>query len=429
MSHPAARSSPVIVVGAGAAGLMAAIFAARSGRRVLLLERTRDGGRKILISGGGRCNILPSLLEPSRFVSDSSPHALRKILRSWPLEGQKRFFEEEAGIPLVLEPETGKIFPAAGRARLVRDRLVLLAERLGVEIRFESLVTGLDPPAGGESWSVRVDHGGTLRAAAVILASGGLSVPATGSDGIGLELAIRLGHTVHETYPALTPLVADPPVHAPLSGVSLNVVLTAPAGRHKVVSRGGFLFTHRGYSGPAVLDISHVAVRSRMSGGARQPILVQWTDRDAAGWESLFREKGGRAGTLLRRVLPESLARALLAEAGVEPERSLSQLRREERKRLVEILVRYPLPWSGDEGYKKAEVTGGGVALEEVVPRTLESRIHRGLFFCGEILDVFGPIGGHNFAWAWVTGRSAGIGAAEDRSGAGAAEEEGGGEN
>ena len=197
MSHPAARSSPVIVVGAGAAGLMAAIFAARSGRRVLLLERNPNGGRKILISGGGRCNILPSLLEPSRFVSDSSPHALRKILRSWPLEGQKRFFEEEAGIPLVLEPETGKIFPAAGRARLVRDRLVLLAERLGVEIRFESLVTGLDPPAGGESWSVRVDHGGTLRAAAVILASGGLSVPATGSDGIGLELAIRLGHTVH----------------------------------------------------------------------------------------------------------------------------------------------------------------------------------------------------------------------------------------
>ena len=271
---------------------------------------------------------------------------------------------------------------------------------------------------------MRLDGGGTLRAAAVILATGGLSVPATGSDGTGLELAARLGHTVHETYPALTPLVADPPVHTSLSGVSLEVILTVPAGKHRVLSRGGFLFTHRGYSGPAVLDISHLAVRSRMSGGERQPILVQWTDRDAAGWESLFREKGGRAGTLLRRHLPDRLARALLAETGVEPERSLSHLRREERRRLVEVLVRYPLPWSGDEGYGRAEVTGGGVALEEVVPRTLESRIHPGLFFCGEILDVFGPIGGHNFAWAWVTGRSAGIGAAENRSGAAATEEE-----
>ena len=428
MSHPASRTSPVVVVGAGAAGLMAAIFAARSGCRVLVLERTPDGGRKILISGGGRCNILPSLLEPSRFVSDSSPHALRKILLSWPLEGQKRFFEEEAGIPLALEPETGKIFPAAGGARLVRDRLVLLARRLGVEIRFGSLVTGLDPPRGGESWSVRVEPGGALRAAAVILASGGLSIPETGSDGIGLDLAIRLGHAVHETYPALTPLVADPAVHAHLAGVSLSVVLTAAAGRRRVVSRGGFLFTHRGYSGPAVLDISHLAARSIRSGGARQPILAQWTDRDAAGWEGLFREKGGRVGALLRRHLPERLAWALLAEAGVGPERSLSHLLRDERKRLVEILVRYPLPWSGDEGYGKAEATGGGVALEEVVPRTLESRIHRGLFFCGEILDAVGPIGGHNFAWAWVTGRSAGIGAGEGRSGAGARGEEKGGE-
>ena len=138
---------------------------------------------------------------------------------------------------------------------------------------------------------------------------------------------------------------------------------------------------------------------------------MQWTGSDAADWESLFREKAGRVGTLLGRHLPARLARVLLAEAGVGPERSLSHLLREERNRLIELLVRYPLPWSGDEGYGKAEVTGGGVALEEIVPRTLESRLHRGLFFCGEILDVFGPIGGHNFAWAWVTGRSAGIGA------------------
>jgi predicted Rossmann fold flavoprotein len=407
----------VVVVGAGAAGLMAAIFAGGSRRRVLLLERTPGGGRKILISGGGRCNILPSRLEPSRFVSDSSPHTLRKILLSWPLAAQKRFFEEEAGIPLVLEPETGKFFPASGQAREVRERLVSLAGRAGAEIRFGSLVTGLDPPAGKGPWRVRLRDGDPIRAAAVILASGGLSVPGTGSDGMGLEIARRLGHTVRETYPALTPLVADPPLHAPLSGVSVNVILTAPEGKRRHVARGGFLFTHRGYSGPAVLDISHLATRSRGAGGARQPIFVQWTDLDASGWDSLLREGAGRAGALLRRRLPDRLARALLAEAAVDPERSLSQLLRDERRRLVEILARYPLPWSGDEGYRKAEVTGGGVALEEVDPRSLESRIHGGLFLCGEILDVFGPIGGHNFAWAWITGRAAGVGAAREGTG------------
>ncbi len=397
---------------------MAAIFAARRGGRVLVLERTPDGGRKILVSGGGRCNILPFLLDPSRFVTGSSPHLLRKILLSWPLEEQKRFFEEEAGIPLVLEPETGKFFPAAGGGRLVRDRLLLLARRLGAEIRFGSLVRDLEPSAGGGAWSVRLGQGERLRAEAVILASGGLSAPGTGSDGIGLELAKRLGHAVRETYPALTPLLADPPVHAPLAGVSLGVTLTAPGAGRKAVSRGGFLFTHRGYSGPAVLDISHLAVRSLGADGPAQSVLVQWSERDEAGWEEIFRQGRGRAGAALRRHLPQSLARTLLAEAGVEPERSLSHLRREERRRLVEILVRYRLPWSGHEGYTAAEVTGGGVALEEVATRTLESRIHPGLFFCGEILDAFGPIGGHNFAWAWVTGRLAGNGTAEGRAGA-----------
>ena len=395
---------PIVVVGAGAAGLLAAIFAAGQGRRVVLLERTKDGGRKILISGGGRCNILPSELDPSRYVTASSPATMRNILRSWPLDGQRRFFEEELGLTLVLEPETGKLFPATNRARDVRDGLVSLARRRGAEVRFDSKVT--DVTRAGDALRVDVDGGEALAAAAVILTTGGLSVPATGSDGIGLAIARRLGHTVNETYPALTPLTADPPVHAPLAGISPVVTIEAPG--QKFRTTGGFLFTHRGYSGPSVLDVSHLAVRSRLC-GEHQPVVVQWTDLDTAAWEAIFSRGGtGTVANVVRRHLPERLANALLVEAGVPDDRTLSHLGRDERKRLVTLLARYPLPWTGDEGYRKAEVTGGGVALGEIDPRTMESRLHPGLYLAGEILDAFGPIGGYNFVWAWVTGRAAG---------------------
>ncbi|HEU0076364.1 MAG TPA: aminoacetone oxidase family FAD-binding enzyme, partial [Longimicrobiaceae bacterium] len=255
--------------------------------------------------------------------------------------------------------------------------------------------------------------GEPIAAAAVVIATGGLSVPATGSDGTGLRIVRQLGHTLHDTYPALTPLTADPPAHAHLAGVSGSVVIEAPVGKSRFRTGGGFLFTHRGYSGPAVLNVSHLAVRSRMAGGPRQPVLVQWAELDAAGWERALLDKApGTVLSLLRRHLTTRLADALAAEARVEPGRTLAQLRRDERTRLVELLARDPLPWTGDEGYKKAEVTGGGVPLAEVDPRTLESRVVPGLFLCGEILDAFGPIGGYNFLWAWSTGRLAGTGAA-----------------
>jgi hypothetical protein len=381
---------------------VAAIFAASSSRRVLLLERTRDGGRKILVSGGGRCNILPSALQPQRFVTDSSPNTLKKILLSWPLAEQRRFFEEEVGIPLALEEETGKLFPVSNRARDVRDGLLRLASRRGVETVFDSIVEDVYPSDG--AWILRLQEARVIRASAVILATGGLSLPGTGSDGTGLRIARRLGHTVHETYPALTPLTADPPRHASLAGISLEVNLEAPLRKGRFETRGGFLFTHRGYSGPAILDASHLAVRSRV------PLYIGWTPIGPEEWDQRLREGTGAVAAPLRRALPDRLAETLLSEAGVDPARPLPQLRREERRRLVDLLTRYPLPWTGDGGYQKAEVTGGGVALSEVDPRTLESRLHPGLFLCGEILDAFGPIGGHNFAWAWATGRAAGLG-------------------
>ena len=193
-----------------------------------------------------------------------------------------------------------------------------------------------------------------------------------------------------------------------LAGVSLPVTVTAKSADMTARATGGFLFTHQGYSGPAVLDVSHVAVRSRTA-----QVTVQWTVLTDDGWEALLRPDGTR--TVLRALsaeLPDRLAKALIDQAFVESDRSLAHLTRDERRRLIATLVRGPLPWTGDEGYKKAEVTGGGVDLSEIDPRTMESRKHPGLFLCGEMLDAFGPIGGYNFYWAWATGRAAGLGAA-----------------
>jgi predicted Rossmann fold flavoprotein len=425
----------IVVVGAGAAGTMAAIFAASKGADTLLVERTKDGGRKILISGGGRCNILPARLDESRFVSDSSPHLVRRIVRSWPLHEQISFFEGELGLPLVEEFESGKLFPRSQSARDVRDTLLTHARRNGVTILTGTLVTGIE--RSGDRWIVQRHEGERFEADAVVLATGGLSVPNTGSDGRGLKMAEALGHVVNPTYAALTPLTAGLPAarstqvsfgetilsaadgapHLPfahLSGVSVPVTITARSATRQAQATGGFLFTHHGYSGPSVLDVSHVAVRSQSEPETPARITVQWTPLRDGDWENIFRLPGTR--TVLAAVtseLPNRLADALVAAARVDPSRQLAQLGRGERLRLIDTLVRGELPWTGDEGYKKAEVTGGGVSLADIDPRTLESRRHSGLFLCGEMLDAFGPIGGYNFLWAWATGRAAGIGAAD----------------
>lgn len=402
----------IAVIGAGAAGSMAAIFAAAAGAQVTLVERTKDGGRKILISGGGRCNVLPLRVDEQRFVTDSSPNTLRRIIRSWPLAEQRRFFEEEVGIPLAEEPEVLKVFPRSHKARDVRDGLLALAERNGVTLRFESLVRDVVAADGG--WRVEFADAEPLQVDAVIIATGGLSVPATGSEGFGLALARRLGHTVHPTYAALTPITDEAGTFAELAGISLTVTLTARSSARTATHTGGFLFTHRGYSGPAALNVSHVVVRARQEGGLPASLSVQWTALGDAEWEHALRPQGSRTvAAALRAELPDRLAMFLLSRAQVDPARSLAELRREERRRLLDILVRCPLPWTADEGYKKAEVTGGGVSLAEIDVRTMQSKLAPGLFLCGEVLDAFGPIGGFNFLWSWATGRAAGTAAAQ----------------
>ncbi len=406
----------VIVIGAGAAGTMAAIFAATAGAETTLLERTRDGGRKILISGGGRCNVLPSRLDEGRFITDSSANTLRKIVRSWPLAEQIAFFERDVGIALEEEPESAKLFPASHKARDVRDGLLALATARGAAVRMDTLVAGIEPT--GHGWRVAREGGEPLECDALIVATGGLSVPATGSDGRGLRMLTALGHVTHPTYAALTPITTEPSAFTDLSGVSLSVSITARSATRTATASGGFLFTHRGYSGPSALDVSHVVVRSRHEDEApRASLSVRWSPLDEAAWADRLRPQGARTVLgAVRAELPDRLASVLVAQAGIADGRTLAELTRDERRRLLETLLRGALPWSGDEGYKKAEVMGGGIDLAEIDPRTMESRRHRGLFLCGEVLDAFGPIGGYNFLWAWSTGRAAGLGAARGTS-------------
>jgi predicted flavoprotein YhiN len=435
-------NGPVVVVGAGAAGIIAAGFAARGGAKVILVERTKEGGKKILISGGGRCNVLPSQVDPAQYVTASSPHIVKQILRSWPLEEQRRFFEVELGIPLKLEEESGKLFPVSDKARDVRDGLLRWAREGGVDVQFGISVIGVrsTAPTTHDSrpstrWIVTTDLG-TIESSKVIIATGGLSVPLTGSDGTGLKILEALGHTLNPTYPALTPLTLSPHRYAELAGVSLTVTIRDGDGKKAFRTTGGFLVTHRGWSGPTALNVSHltrIGPRSLIEGrasGATLPremgphkvgpearpsiteLLVSWGTLGRDDWEKELTGGSKLVANVVKQHLPERLAAVLFAESGIPADRTVAQLRKEERERLLTVLTSWPLPYTGDEGYKKAEVTGGGVALAEVVPQTMESRKHPGLFIVGEALDVFGPIGGYNFHWAWASGRLGGRAAA-----------------
>lgn len=348
--------------------------------------------------------MLPSAFAPERFVTDSPAHLLRAMLRAWPLHEQRAFFENDLAIPLALEPESGKLFPRSNRAKDIRDGLVAFARDRGVRMRFGTTVTGISIANGAFSITTA---DGDLHASRVVIATGGLSVPMTGSDGTGLRVAADLGHRMVDTYPALTPLLSSSAGYASLSGLSLTARLRGKDGNRLVETTGGFLFTHRGFSGPSVLDISHVV--TRQSGGGT--VRAQWSTLAAAAWEKEFDLPSALVSGVMARHVPGRLAEQLMIESGVPLDRRTSSLRRTERFALIERLTSCELPVTGDEGYKKAEVTGGGVALDEVQPRTLESRRTPGLYFCGEVLDAFGPIGGHNFAWAWATGRAAGLSA------------------
>ncbi len=405
-----------MVVGAGAAGLLAGIFAARGGARTLVLETRKSPGAKIRVSGGARCNVLPSRMEWADFHTRGSMNTVRNLLQSWPLEDVRAFFEVELGIPLKVE-DTGKVFPVSDDPREVVVGLLTALERSGAALVGNARVAGLrrvgEP--GSERFEIDLDDGRAIAAQCVCIATGGLSLPKTGSDGRGFDFARDLGHAVTPLHPALVPLLAEDGRWGELAGLSLVTRLNVLRDGKKVDSQAGdFLFTHKGFSGPVALDVSwNFAAPS----GERARMEAAWLGDGAPEWEALL-SRGGRltVSAILREHLPRRLALALIARSGLDPETSLASLSREGRKRLLRELCQCELLVAGNEGYRTAEVTDGGVPLSELRTATLESRLVPGLYFAGEIVDVCGRIGGFNFLWAWISGHKVGSAVVSARS-------------
>ncbi|HEV7765911.1 MAG TPA: aminoacetone oxidase family FAD-binding enzyme [Thermoanaerobaculia bacterium] len=414
----------IAIIGAGAAGLTAAIFARRTApdARIVLLDGAPKIGAKILIAGGGRCNVTHDVVTSDDF--NGNRNAIAKVLRTFTVAQTVAWFEE-LGVTLKRE-ETGKLFPTTDRARTVLDALLGGCE--GVEIRTGHKVVSCQPERSegpgraahdasasrptrpGPSLTLGMTDGSTVHTRRVILATGGRSIPKTGSDGSGYALARSLGHTVGKVFPALVPLVLEAGHWmTSLSGTSLDAELSvrATSGRVHVRHRGSMLFTHFGLSGPVVLDISRDWIATR--GLLFANFLPGETFESLENTLVRESQRNPRAtiASVLRGRVPERLLNAIVGEP-----LPLAKITKDERRRIVRAFVETPIPVVRDRGFDFAEVTADGVPLTEIDLATMASRRCDGLYLCGEILDVDGRIGGYNFQWAWASGRLAGTSAA-----------------
>jgi hypothetical protein len=419
-SQPAAPDAfDVIVVGAGAAGFATAIFARRfhPTLRVLLLDGARKPGAKILVSGGSRCNVTNRTVGEQDFWGGRRT-VIRRVLRAFTSADAIAWFQE-LGVPLHEEP-LGKMFPDSNRSRDVLDALVREADARGVTLLADHRVVDVRPGDGGFLVETRR---GVFAARAVVVATGGQSLPKTGSDGGGYELARRLGHTIVETTPALVPLVLDEgtSIHRDVTGVSQDVSLSVWIdGAVDCRIDGSLLWTHTGASGPAAMNVSRHWLRAALEG---RPIRVTVNFCPPATFDEIDRrlqqhaQDSPRATTLSlltrlpmeregfsRVAMPASVASAILQRIGVDGSGRAAQLGRDDRRRMAHALVEWPLPIVATRGYNFAEATAGGVTLDDIDPATMGSRRCPGLFLVGEVLDVDGRIGGFNFQWAWSSG-------------------------
>jgi predicted Rossmann fold flavoprotein len=405
------RDWHTVVIGAGAAGLMAATRAAERGRRVLLLEKARKPGVKILMSGGTRCNITHDC-DNRGIVEAFGPNGkfLHSALAAFGVRETIDFFEGE-GVATKVE-ETGKIFPVSDRALDVLNALLRRLDRSGATLALGEPARDIQSlPDGGFRVATLLRE---ITAERILITTGGKSYPGCGTTGDGYGFAARYGHTILLARPALVPLTVQPDWVGELRGITLpDVSLKVIEGQRVLTARrGSLLFAHFGLSGPVALDVSRA-----VSGHAAPETLNLQLDLLPAERETdlddfVRTETLAQGKKLLAVVLAEKLPRrvcdVLLSVTGLSPDRKAAALSKPDRQRLVAAVKRLKIPLRGTLGFEKAEVTAGGVSLGELDSRTMASKLAPGLYFAGEVLDLDGWIGGYNFQSAWSTGWLAG---------------------
>jgi predicted Rossmann fold flavoprotein len=380
-------------------------------RSVAVLEGATKPGAKILVSGGSRCNVTNARVTDADFWGGRST-TVRRILRAFSSQDAVAFFRD-IGVSLHEEAD-GKLFPDTNRSRDVLEALLRETARAGATVEAGCRVLEVSLCSSPPGFTVTTSSG-VIHASSVVLATGGQSLPRTGSDGLGFAIAKRLGHTIVAPTPALAPLLLnDEDIHRELSGVSQDVELAVWIdGAIDIRLRGAMLWTHFGVSGPVALNASRHWLRAQLDGRSAAITVSfrpdQRLDSVDADWTRLAAEHPrSSVQTVLGTMMPASAAAVLLRRLAIDGGTALAHFPRDDRRRLSRALVEWPLGVTGTRGYSHAEATAGGVSLTEIDPSTMQSRVCPGLYLVGEMLDVDGRIGGFNFQWAWSTGYVAG---------------------
>ncbi len=417
----------VIVIGGGPAGLMAAISASAEGARVCLVEKGNKLGRKLIISGGGRCNVTNAKeLDELIKMMPGNGRFMYSAFAQFSNQDIIRFFEQ-LGVALK-EEDRGRMFPVTDKAITVANALIDKMKSQGVIVRLNSPVERVLYEEG-HCRGILLRSGETLQAPCVVIAVGGSSVPQTGSTGDGYAWAREAGHTITDLYPTEVPLVASDPfiVDKTLQGLSLREIemtLYSPAGKKINTQEGDMIFTHFGLSGPAALRMGHyVSVTQRKHGAAPLPLTIDlMPDKRidevvAESWALLEAQPKKTVKNVLKGYLPERLIPLALAKASISEETTFSNMPKQNWRELAQVIKAFPLTITGTLSLEEAFITGGGVSVKEIDPRTMQSKCMEGLFFAGEVMDVHAHTGGYNITIAFASGHVAGLHAARQALG------------
>lgn len=402
----------VVVIGGGPAGMMAAARAAELGARVILLEKNKSCGRKLLMTGNGRCNVTQDEADIRELVKKykNGPFLFSAFSKFGPSE--MRELLSKFGVQTKVE-ELGRVFPKSDKATDVLKAMLKYLEDGGAEIKFNANVIGFEKKDGKIS-SVKLSDG-NIQARNIILCTGGSSYAQTGSDGAAYAWVKWLGHKVVSPMPALVPLKVQDSWVKELKGLAFKDVDLRLESGDKILARahGDMLFTHFGVSGPAVFVLSREAVLALESGGEIHLSIDIFPESTKEKLDEklnvLLRDKARRlAMRAIETFVSARLAPKILQSAGIDVDRQSGQVTRDERERLAFCLKNLKLKITGSMGFEVAMVTSGGVDVKEVDPKTMKSKLISNLFFAGEVLDVDGPTGGYNLQVCWSTGWAAG---------------------